>query len=293
MNDRYFSWKKLKNSGTETITAENTLRDLENNYVSACARFLSRVPSKDPVWTLKGKNNEIAAMIVNAKTTVIPVFNGRTEMPLPKFLGGFFQINKIHSIQGLKEEVLILEEVIKQFGKKVSDIFDYDLMSLESVKRDLLTPGGEQKAGLVLRVPSLTDLDALAPLQAAYEHEEVLHKGSVFSHAASRINLARIIAEGKILAAEMNGHLIGKINVSGVSFSRYLIGGVYVHPEFRSRGIARQMTAKFLASLIDDNPANLKGLTLFVKKSNHPARKLYERLGFQTRRDYRITYFYE
>jgi predicted GNAT family acetyltransferase len=96
-----------------------------------------------------------------------------------------------------------------------------------------------------------------------------------------------MIAKGQILAAELNGKLVGKINVSSVSFTRYLVGGVYVHPGFRGMGIAGLMTQEFIASLISQG----KGVTLFVKKNNIPAQKIYTGIGFKVTGDYRITYY--
>ena len=288
MSDGYFSWRRMKNSDKHIFPAEEMLRDLENDYACAAARFLSRVPSKDPVWTLTGRENELSAIVINSKSTVLPVLCGKKDIPPPKFLSGFFQLKKIHSVQGMKEEVVFIEDAVKSYGKEVSEIFDYDLMGLDQRNRNF---NSENKLipGLALRVPRMTDLDALAPLQSAYEHEEGLHKGSVFSPAASRVNLARIIAGGKILAAEMDGQLVGKINVSGISFTKYIVGGVFVHPDFRSRGIAGRMASHFIDSLT----AGGMGVSLFVKKNNIAARKLYIKLGFKIKNDYRITYFYD
>jgi predicted GNAT family acetyltransferase len=173
---------------------------------------------------------------------------------------------------------------MKSFGRTVSEIIDYDLMCID---RPPVNRGNPPAVNIVLRVPRLIDLNALAPLQAAYEQEEVLHKDSVFSAEASRINLANIIKEGRILAAELNGRLVGKINVSAVSFTRYQVGGVYVHPDFRGLGIGRRMASEFVSTLVGEG----RGVTLFVKKSNFPARRLYAGLGFTVRGDYRITYY--
>ena len=291
MNDDFFSWRRMKNNDKEIIPVQEMLRDLEDDYAFAAARFLSRNPSKDPIWTLKDRKGGLSTLIINSKSTVLPVFYGKKDMPFPKFLSGFFQLKRIHSIQGLTEEVLFIEDVLKRLGRKVSDTFDYELMSLDKFifNSELRRTEAGIIPALVLRVPRMTDLDALAPLQASYEHEEVMHRGSVFSPAASRVNLSNIVVGGNILAAEINGCLVGKINVSGVSFTRYLVGGVFVRQDCRSRGIAGKMAAQFISTLIKDG----MGVTLFVKKSNIAARKLYTRLGFKVIRDYRITYFYD
>jgi len=280
MNERFF-WRKM--SKKDVFRVEDLLRDMEDDCVTACGRYLAREPG-DSVWMLCGGRREFFAVLVNSRSTLIPVLCGMNEIPSPLFLKNFFRLKKIHSVQGLKSEVLVLEKYMKSFGRTVSEIIDYDLMCID---RPPVNRENPRAANIVLRVPRLIDLNALAPLQAAYEQEEVLHKDSVFSAEASRINLANIIKAGRILAAELNGRLVGKINVSAVSFTRYQVGGVYVHPDFRGLGIGRRMAAEFISSLTGEG----RGVTLFVKKSNIPARRLYTGLGFTVRGDYRITYY--
>jgi len=280
MSERFF-WRKMSKKDIPRV--EDLLRDMEDDCVLACGRFLTRDPSSDSVWMLCTDKDEFFALLVNSRSTLIPILCGMREIPSPLFLKYFFRLNKIHSVQGLKSEVLVLEKDMEILGKETSEIIDYDLMCIDNppIKKNNLA------TNVVLRVPKLTDLNTLAPLQAAYEQEEVLHKGSAFSAAASRVNLANIIKTGRILAAEFNGRLIGKINVNAVSFTRYQVGGVYVHPDFRGLGIARRMASEFISSLAAEG----KGVTLFVKKTNLPARRLYLSLGFTVRGDYRITYY--
>jgi len=280
MSERFF-WRKMSNK--DVYRVEDLLRDMEDDSVTACGRYLAREQG-DSVWMLCGGRNEFYAVLVNSRSTMIPVLCGMNEIPSPLFLKRFFRLKKVHSVQGLKNEVLVLEKYMESFGRTVSERIDYSLMCINGPP---INKGNPCAVNIVLRVPKLIDLNALAPLQAAYEQEEVLHKGSVFNSEASRINLANIIKTGRILAAELNGRLVGKINVSAVSFTRYQVGGVYVHPDYRGLGIARRMASEFVASLTGEG----RGVTLFVKKSNLPARRLYTGLGFTVRGDYRITYY--
>jgi len=285
MSDEAPKWRKMKNKESDIKAAETFLRANENNNVSACGRFLALDESKGSVRLLTGKNTIPQALLVYSRKTLIPVFCGKKDIPYPDFLKEYAKKNKIHSVQGRKEEVLVLESILKQMGAQAIDIYDYDLMSLDNQPEKECFSSGP--ANLVLRTPRLVDLDAAAPLQAAYEKAEVLPSGSDFSPAASRLNLANIIAKGKILCAEINGQMTGKINVNAVSFTRYQVGGVFVHPDFRRLGIARRMTAEFISPLISSG----KGITLFVKKTNPQARRLYFSLGFTVCGDYRISYY--
>jgi len=285
MSDESPKWRKMKNNDGDIYAAETLLRAIERKCVSACGRFLALDESKGSVWMLSGKNESPQALLIYSRKTLIPVFCGKKEIPCPGFLKEYAKKNKIHSAQGQKEDVLALEDILIKMGAQASDIYDYDLMNLDNQPEKKCFSSGP--VNLILRTPRLVDLDAIAPLQAAYEKVEVLPSGSEFSPAASRLNLANIIAKGQIMCAEINGRMAGKININAVSFTRYQVGGVFVHPDFRGLGIARRMTAEFISPLIKSG----KGITLFVKKTNFQARRLYSSLGFTAFGDYRISYY--
>ena len=136
MNYKDLRWRKIKPKDISQI--ENFLLKIEEDYVGACGRFLTRVEPRDTVWILCDKKDQISAIVINSKSTVVPVLPGlgseassSKEIPDEKTLKGFLQKKKIHSIQGLKNEVILMENLIKQIGWQSIDIFDYDLMSLD------------------------------------------------------------------------------------------------------------------------------------------------------------------
>jgi ribosomal protein S18 acetylase RimI-like enzyme len=141
--------------------------------------------------------------------------------------------------------------------------------------------------GVILRVPGPEDADALFPLQAGYDQEEVLPRAAVFNPAVCRKNLEAIISTGLVLAAEYSGRLVGKININAESFTRFQIGGVYVDPACRGHGIGSALIAGFIRLFAFRG----KGFTLFVKKQNAAARRVYDRIGFTKLADYRINYY--
>ena len=276
-------WSKFKKNNIND--AEKLLRENEKYYVSACSRFLSGDTARDSAWILNSKTEGLKALLINSKSILMPVFPGQNEIPSPDFLGSILGKKNIHSIQGLTTEVKIIEEVLNKKGMKVKDIIDYDLMSLDVLPK--IKPVKICPVNLELCVPQFKDVEALAPLQAGYEKEEVIPKGSDFNPVSSRLNIAKIVKNGIILAAKLNEKFVGKININAVSFTRYQVGGVYVLPEFRGQGIAGKMAWEFINSLINQG----RGVTLFVKKANIPALKLYKSLGFTSCNNYRITYY--
>ena len=277
--------------------AEELLRSRENYCVAACSRFLNRSKTKDKVWLLKNKEEKPLAIIVYSMLNLMPVFCGQKEIPPQKFLRNFFSLLPVHSVQGLLDDVIILEKSLEALGMKNSEKIDYNLMYLDKLPADInFTLGNKDDLkkirwpqGLVLRVPKYTDMDELAVLQAGYEKEEVLPKGAEFNPAVSRLNMEKLLKNQQVLAAELNGRLVGKINTSGVSFTRFQVGGVYVEPNYRGLGIAQCMTHAFVKSLL----LQQKGISLFVRKSNTAANTVYRKLGFEFLADYRISYYQE
>lgn len=88
---------------------------------------------------------------------------------------------------------------------------------------------------------------------------------------------------------EEDGQLIG--NLSLISFSRngrrlYLIANVAVHPRFRRRGIARELTQ---AALEHARKRNAVAAWLHVREENEPALRLYRSMGFEEK-DRRTTW---
>jgi ribosomal protein S18 acetylase RimI-like enzyme len=264
---------------------ERFLRCRENFCVAACARFIKRDPSCDHVWTLPGPGGEIAALLLHSSRSLLPVFNGNREIPLPRFLKRFLIKVPIHAVQGLREDAEILEEAMEARGYRSVDIIDYHLMALDAEPPAAAFRSGPR--GLIIRLPAEGDTDEIFRLQAAYEQEEVLPRNGVFNPAASRLNLEHVLAHEQVLVAELDGTIVGKINTNGRSFTRSQIGGVFVRPGCRGMGIGLKMAAAFFKILILGG----SGATLFVKKRNAAAVGLYRRLGFSILGDYRISYY--
>jgi predicted GNAT family acetyltransferase len=174
---------------------------------------------------------------------------------------------------------------MEELGTQTTDRIDYDLMTLDyQPSLETLRVG---PLGLSIRQPSIRDLEAILPLQEAYELEEVLPQGATFNATACRLNLERILNTERVLVAEMEGQIIAKANTTAVAFTRTQIGGVFVHPSYRGKGIARRVCAELVRALIMSG----WGVNLFVKKWNQSAQMVYRSIGFKPLADYRITYY--
>lgn len=276
-------WKKIPRE--EYYRAETFLREREKLCVTASARFLRLRENRGHVWRLEGPTSEIFSLLIHSRRTLFPVFNKNHLIAGPRFLNRFLGKIPIHAVQGIREDAELLETLMEDQGYFAADRIDYYLMSLDSMHSGSIRM--PEVPGLVLRLPAAADEEQLFRLQAAYEQEEVIPKNSNFNPAACRLNLKKILSEERVLVAELDGQVVGKINSSAESFTRYQIGGVYVRPDCRGRGIGAKMTAEFSQTLLGGG----KGLTLFVKKRNAAAVKIYRKAGFSILADYRISYY--
>ncbi|GHV84933.1 hypothetical protein AGMMS50230_05410 [Spirochaetia bacterium] len=289
-------WKK---AGKRKLPAvEAFLRRRECFCVGAVSRFLG---GPDYIWTAPSARqdhagqDQLAALLLYCRQLLFPVFNlsppeaaefRMTGMPLPSFFSLVLLTMPLHAMQGLAEDMDLLEITLEKRKILPAVKFDYELRSFEADPENP-PPVPKGPPGLIIRKSEPEDINGLFPLQAAYEKEEVLPPGAEFNPAVCLKGLEYLVAGNKTLTAELDGMLVGKININAQSFNRFQIGGVYVLPEFRNLGIARIMTV----SLIRELSSRKKDFTLFVKKANAPARKVYDKIGFAKIGDYRINYY--
>ncbi|MDR3324642.1 MAG: GNAT family N-acetyltransferase [Spirochaetaceae bacterium] len=280
----FYRWRKAHEA--EQFVPERFLKEHEKYCVSACARFRELDYAQDHDWVLTfGDMYGASAMILHSRRTVFPIFDGQIAFQFPPHLIRALRNIDIHALHGLAPDTQLLQEVLSPFGFAAKEHTDYHLMALDG-GADAVCAAKEPPQGLTLRRAARSDEERIFPLQAAYEQEEVLSQGARFDERLCGLRLSKIIADEKMLVAELDGKIAGKINTNAQSYSRYQLGGVYVLPHYRGRGIGTSMTAAFARLLLAED----KGLTLFAKKTNCRALSMYKKCGFTTIGDYRIAY---
>lgn len=154
-----------------------------------------------------------------------------------------------------------------------------------------LDPGDYRPSGLVrgleLRRATLGDLEGLFPLACAYEREEVLSPLHRFDPAAAKATQLRALREQRVYLAAERGRIVGRAQTNARGWARDQIGGVFVLPELRGRGIGRAVVQALLSEIFSAG----RGAALFVKDGNEAARSLYEGLGFGDEGPFRVDYF--
>jgi ribosomal protein S18 acetylase RimI-like enzyme len=278
-------WRKLGKGGE--ARAEEFLRSREYYGVTACAKFSDKGLPHNQAWLLAdpASPRAVRAMILRSGGMLLPVLGEIRRIPPLHFMKRFLSKPPVHLVQGMLGDALLLEAALADLGYHAAEQRDYDLMALD--KAPTAESPGAFPGELELRRPGFADFEELYPLQAGYEEEEALPRGAALNPASCRLTLSAILSKEQSLIACLDGRVVGKINTNAASFTRVQIGGVYVLPKYRGLGIGRRMTAVFAGEL----QARGWGLTLFVKKNNLAAQKIYRRIGFEEAGDYRISYY--
>jgi len=97
-------------------------------------------------------------------------------------------------------------------------------------------------------------------------------------------NLMKMSNYGFYVVAEVNGEIAGTLMIT-YEWSDwrnglfYWIQSVYVHPDFRRKGVFKGMY-KYVEKIAADDQKSC-GLRLYVESGNHQARKTYKNLGMK------------
>ena len=134
---------------------------------------------------------------------------------------------------------------------------------------------------------SMKLLDALVPIQEAYEKEEVLTLEQEFNPLMSKFGLKKSISEKNLYAVFLSGKIVAKAAVNASGKNCVQLGGVFTLPNYRKLGFAEFLIKKIVA----EKNAVGKKIVLFVKPKNLAAVTLYRRCGFSNFGKFKISYY--
>ena len=101
------------------------------------------------------------------------------------------------------------------------------------------------------------------------------------SDARANVNAYLMRNPGMSFVACNDGRLVGAV-LCGTDGRRGYLHHLAVHPDFRGRGIGRQLVAHCLHAL---RQAGLPKCHLFLFRANHPGRVFWEKIGWSLRND--------
>ncbi|TFG60890.1 MAG: GNAT family N-acetyltransferase [Spirochaetales bacterium] len=192
---------------------------------------------------------------------------------------------KIFLVMGLNRDVRIAEGIFSQTPHTI-DYYTYcisgnlrDIPSPDSGKLSVHLASGWIQSGRMARL--------LHPLQEGYEKEEVLLSPDRFNRTASLTHFRKQLESQIIYYAVYDGIPVSKAGTNAMGYEYIQLGGVYTLQDFRSRGIASFV----VHTLTEDLLAKGMKITLFVKHQNLAALTLYEKMGFERKGDFRISYY--
>jgi GNAT superfamily N-acetyltransferase len=235
---------------------------------------------------IKGAPAIIEAIMLTRHGLILPFMNPSLSCTLGHnntFNALFTRYSRrVHSVMGPRDSVFKIENI---FQKKSRATIDYYLMV-----RDLKDFHGKSVPpilGLTIRPARYEDTSGLYELQKKYELEEVYLDPSLFDENRCRVLLRKSLKKQVIFVAELNGELLSKAGTNARGFRVDQLGGVFTKEDRRNQGFAFRVMEALLDYLKDSRAM----VTLFVKKSNPAALALYNKLDFETRENYRITYY--
>ena len=141
-----------------------------------------------------------------------------------------------------------------------------------------------QQAGILARPAGAQDMETLVAFNAAMALET---EGVELDRERLRRGVAAVLGDssrGFYVVAEMAGAVVGQLMVT-TEWSDWRNGrfwwiqSVYVHPEYRRRGVYRALDAYVHAEARKDG--SVCGLRLYVDRDNHVAQGVYASLGME------------
>lgn len=256
-------------------------------YETYCVSLAERVRKasskmcggEDNLFTIEEEGETVG--VISAGATLlhcIPNINYGMEKAFIKFFSDRSKKGvKTQCINGERCAAVFFTSVLNSMGQKAKQINNYLLlkMPLGIFSPAIMPPPPYTIVHCKDRAKAI---DALMPLQEAYQKEEVLPKCRAFSPAASRLTIEKALHERRIAALiDMQGKITAMTAVNAIGINCVQIGGVYTVPEYRRKGFCRALVSSVTNAMINDR----RQVVLYVRENNTAAMELYKGLGYR------------
>ncbi len=137
---------------------------------------------------------------------------------------------------------------------------------------------------LAIRPATLVEADALADMAGQMMLEDLGEDPRVYDPEGHRRLVAERIRAGRTMVGTDGDRIVFKVDV-GTRFDRGCqVGGTFVPPDLRGRGLATRGMRAVCRRLLADVPM----VTLHVNEANQPAVRCYEAMGFRRSAPFRL-----
>jgi len=143
-----------------------------------------------------------------------------------------------------------------------------------------------QSPGMEIRRASMKDIVTLCSLHGAYEEEE-MPKAPWFRLPSLPERMVGMLKRQIVVIASVDGRPVGKANTNARGLRTDQLGGIYVRPEARNKGIGTLMVSGLSSMLRNEN----RDVCLYVRPENGAARRIYGKLGFADAGSYAAFHF--
>ncbi len=127
-----------------------------------------------------------------------------------------------------------------------------------------------------LDIPDLEDIDDRQLVSFLMEVEKAFGRPVTMIQSLKENRIKRAL-ETHTVFVQIEGHIMAQGLIEFKTETLAQIGGIYVNPNMRKRGIGEAIVKKLCVCAKDLG----KTPTLIVERKNTPAVKLYEKLGFK------------
>lgn len=174
-------------------------------------------------------------------------------------------------------------EIFKSSSRNPSSITDFYIM-----KKPLVQYSFTQIEPRAFQATE-EDIANLVPVHHRYYEEEVYLYKNAPTYEMIEKNLRLLIKNFRVyFLNDEKGRILSKLNTTLTGEQYTQLGGVYTEHHARNQGNARKLLNWFL---VNELPKINKNVSLFVKKENERAIKLYRRCGFEIIGEKTLIYF--
>lgn len=204
------------------------------------------------------------------------------EAAKPVFIE-FFKNKTIKCIDGEKEITEYFNSILNQ-ERETLQVNNYCLLVMNE---EPLPPPENLSLDDEVKRCTEDDYDTLFEIQKMYICKEVAPQGKTVTDAEVGIALRQILKNQLCFALFSDMELVAKANSNAIGWKWIQIGGVYTHPLYRRNYYAWNLVYTICKRVMKTS----RKVCLFVKEKNHPARALYNRMGFTETGAFEIVYY--